>query len=102
MTVNNFFAHFVKEVSVTKYGSDNELIPTFPTYEIYQYTDPMLKHLPEDSLKTIEKTLLYSKKAVYYNDVNIHRRNPNGGGLTTAGMNATQIATFKNHRRAYN
>ena len=98
MTVNNFFAHFVKEVSVTKY----ELIPTFPTYEIYQYTDPMLKHLPEDSLKTIEKTLLYSKKAVYYNDVNIDRRNPNGGGLTITGMNATQIATLKNHRRAYN
>ena len=54
MTVNNFFfAHFVKEVSITKYGSDKELIPTSPTYEIYQYADPMLKHLPKDALKTI-------------------------------------------------
>ena len=26
ITVNNFFAHFVKEVSVTKYGNDKELI----------------------------------------------------------------------------
>ena len=102
MTVNNFFAHFVKEVSVTKYGSDKELIPTFPTYEIYQYAYPMLKHLPKDALKTIEKTLWYSKKSVYYNNVNIDRRNHNGGGLTTTGMNATEIATLKKRRRAYN
>ena len=29
ITVNNFFAHFVKEISITKYGSDKELIPIF-------------------------------------------------------------------------
>ena len=34
-TVNNFFAHFIKEISVTKSGSDKELIPTFSLYEIY-------------------------------------------------------------------
>ena len=34
--VNNFFAHFVKEISITKYGSDKELIPTFSPYETYQ------------------------------------------------------------------
>ena len=27
--VNNIFAHFVKEISITKYGSDKELISTF-------------------------------------------------------------------------
>ena len=53
----------------------------------------MLKHLPKDALKTIEKTHLYSKEAVYYNGINIDRINHNGGGLTTTGMNATQIAT---------
>ena len=96
ITVNNFFAHFVKEVNVTKYGSDKELIPTFSPCEIHQYSDAMLKHLPKDALKTIEKTHFYSKEAVYYNDVNIDRRNHNGGGLTTTGMNATQIAILKN------
>ena len=70
ITVNNF----VKEVSVTKYGSDKELIPTFPPYEIFQYSDAMLMHLPKDALKTIEKTHLQSKEAVYYNDVNIDRK----------------------------
>ena len=55
----------------------------------------MLKHLPKDALKAIEKTHLYSKTTVYYNDVNVDRRNHNGGGLTTTGMNVGQIATFK-------
>ena len=62
----------------------------------YINIDAMLKHLPEDTLKTIKKTHLYSKEAIYYNDVNIDRRNHNNGsGLTTTGMNATQIATLK-------
>ena len=57
----------------------------------------MLKYLPKDALKTIKNILLYSKEAIYYNNVNIERRNQNGGGLTTTGMNATQIATLKKY-----
>ena len=44
ITVNKFFPHLIKEISITKYGSDKELIPTFSPYEIYQYSDTMLKH----------------------------------------------------------
>ena len=44
-----------------KYGSDKELPPTFSPWEVYQYSDQMLKHLPSDALKTIQKTHLYSK-----------------------------------------
>ena len=29
VTVNNFFVHWIKEVSITKYGRDQELPPTF-------------------------------------------------------------------------
>ena len=53
--VNNSFAHFVKEISIGKYGSNKELIPTFSPYEIYQYSDSMLKHLPTETLNTIQK-----------------------------------------------
>ena len=95
ITVTNFFAHFVKEISITKYASNKELIPTFSLYETYQYSDAMLKHLLMDALKTIEKTHLYSKQPVNYNDVTIDRRTHNGDGITTTGMNATQIATTK-------
>ena len=55
----------------------------------------MLKHLPKDALKTIEKTHLYSKQPVYYNEVAIDRRVHNGDEIITTGMNATQIATTK-------
>ena len=48
ITVNNFFAHLRKEISITKYGSNKEFIPTFSPYEIYQYSDSMLKHLQKD------------------------------------------------------
>ena len=58
ITVNNFFAHLIKEISVARYGNDKQLIPTFSPYEIYQYSDSMLKHLPKDSLKKLEKTML--------------------------------------------
>ena len=66
ITVNNLFAHLVKEISIsiTKYGSNKELIATFSPYEIYQYSDSILKHLPKDALKKLKKTMLYSNKAV--------------------------------------
>ena len=45
---NSFFGHLIKEISITKYGSNKELIPIFSPYEIYQCSDAMLKHLPRD------------------------------------------------------
>ena len=29
ITVNNFFAHLIKEISVTRYGSNKQLMATF-------------------------------------------------------------------------
>ena len=93
--VNNFFAHWVKEISITKYGSDKELPPTFSPYEVYQYIDSMLKHLPKDTLKTIQKTHLYSNEPIYYNSPDIDCKNHNGYGLSTTGLTTAQIATNK-------
>ena len=64
ITVNNFFAHLLKERSITEYGSNKELIPRFSPYKIYQYSDSMLKHLPKNAMKKLEKTLLYRKQRV--------------------------------------
>ena len=44
ITVNNFFSHLIKELSINRYGNDKQLIPTLSPYEIYQY-------LQKDSLK---------------------------------------------------
>ena len=96
ITVNNFFAYFVHEISVKMYGNDKELIPTFSPHQIYKYSDGMVKHFPKDTLKKIERTLLYSNKAVYLNNANTDRRNHNDEGLTTTTeMNATEIANLK-------
>ena len=40
------------------------MTPTTTPQEIYQYSDAMLKHLPQKSLKVIENDLLYSKEEV--------------------------------------
>ena len=80
IAANNFFAYWIKEISITKYGSDTQLIPTSSSYEIYQYSDSMLKYLPEEYLKVIEKNFLHSKKTASYNG-NINRRTHNGNTL---------------------
>ena len=75
IAVNNFFAHWIKEISIAKYGTNKELTLTITPQEIYQYSDAMLKHLPAKSLKVIENDLLYSKEevAIPYNlDRRIH------------------------------
>ena len=95
ITVNNFFAHWVNEISITKYGSDKELPPTFSPWEIYEYLDQMLKHVPSDALKTIQKIHLYSKKPVYFASETYERRNHNFSGVNTTGLNTTQIAAAK-------
>lgn len=97
ITVNNFFAHRVKEVSIAKYGSDKELPPTFSLYEVYQYFDSMLKHLPKDALKTIQKTHLYSEQFVYYADTGIDGKNHNGDGVPVQGLNAAGISLQKSN-----
>ena len=66
ITVNGFFAHWIKEISVTKYRRNKELPTAFSPWEVYQYSNNMLKHLPSDALKTIAKTLLFDKQPVYF------------------------------------
>ena len=64
MTVNNFFAHWIKEIDITKHGTTKQLIPTSTPQDIYQCSDDMLKHLPEKALLKIRKNFLFSEKTV--------------------------------------
>ena len=93
--MNIFFAPWIKEISITKYGSDKELPPTFSPWEVYQYSEEMLKHMPKNSLKIIQKTHLYSKKPVYFASADYERRNHNFSGVSTTGLSATEIAEGK-------
>ena len=54
----------------------------------------MLKHLPKDSLKTMQKHLLYSKEKVYYASSGYNRRNFNGSVPTgTAALTTAKKAS---------
>ena len=102
ITLNHFFAHFVKEINITRYGKDKQLMPTFPPYEIYQYSDVMLKHLPEKALKKLQDTLLYSKKNVTYNKSTTDRRTYNSttlGDITDDNLD-DRIDKFQNQLKS--
>ena len=62
--VNNFFAHWIKDVTVKRYGDDIAVLPINTTLDTYRYSESMLKHMPKDALATFQKELLYSKKRV--------------------------------------
>ena len=64
ITVNNFFAHWIKEIDIKRLGDDVPILPTTNTTPIYRYSDRLLKHMKKDSLAIIENDLLYSKKKV--------------------------------------
>ena len=64
ITVNNFFAYWIKETDIKRLGDDVPVLPTTNTIEIYKYSDAMLKHVPKKALKVIENDLLYSRKKV--------------------------------------
>ena len=49
-------------------------MPAFLLCEIYQYSDAMLKHLPEKSLKKSQNTLLYSNRPGIYNKTTIDKK----------------------------
>lgn len=48
----------------------------------------MLKHLPKDALRKLEKTVLSRKKSVYFNTTSLDRRVHSGTGSTTTAKKA--------------
>ena len=103
ITVNNFFVHLVKEISIARYGNDKQLMPTFSPFEIYQYSDLMLKHLPKNSFKKIEKTMFYSKQSIYFNKTSLERTTDNSNtvnDITDLDINE-RITKFQNQFNIY-
>ena len=41
-----------------RYDNDIRILPTNNTVDVYRYSDAMLKHVPNNTLKTYEETLL--------------------------------------------
>ena len=81
-----------------KYGSDKELPTTFSLWEVYQYSDQLLKHMPTNALKTIQKTHLFSRKPVYFADTSYERRNHNGANIDFTGLSKSDERTYFDSR----
>ena len=64
VTVNNFFACWLKEIYVRCYPVDVRILPTNKTVEVYNYAAQQIKHFPTKSLDDIKEAILYKKKAV--------------------------------------
>ena len=64
MTVNNVFVHWIKEIDIKRYGDEIPILPLINAVDIYKYSDAMLKFEEDDTLKTYQHHLLYSKKNV--------------------------------------
>ena len=43
ITVNNFFARWIKEIDIKRYDDDVPILPLTNTVIIYQYSDEILK-----------------------------------------------------------
>ena len=46
-------------------------MPTFSPYKVYQYSEAMMKNVPEKALKKLQKALLYSN--VFYRQTNLQQ-----------------------------
>ena len=95
--------HWIKDISIKRYGDDIAILPINTTLDIYRYSESMFKHLPDDVLATFQHELLYSKKKVTvkgnaantFND----RRNHAAGAArnnNTGDNLADRIAKFNN------
>ena len=64
VTVNTFFAGWLKEIYIRRYPNGVRILPTNKTVEVYNYAAQQIKHLPRKSLDDIKETILYDKNTV--------------------------------------
>ena len=107
--VNNFFAHWIKDVTVKRYGDDIAVLPINTTLDTYRYSESMLKHMPKDALATFQKELLYSKKRVIIKGNNANKLNDRRNHIAAAANDSEKdeniddrIAKFNNNNALQN
>ena len=81
----------MKETNIKIFGDDIEILPTNNLLESYRYSEALLKHMPKDSIKIFENTLLYSKKMVKYPANQDRRPNNNAIAVLRTNENLAEI-----------
>ena len=88
--VNIFFAHWIKDVTVKRYGDDIADLPINTTLDTYRYSESMLKHMPEKALAPFQKELLYSQKKVIIKGNNNNSLNERQNHIAAAANNSNK------------
>ena len=86
--VNNFFAHWIKDVTVKRYGDNIAVLLINTTLDTYRYSESMLKHMPEKALATFQKELLYSQKKVIIRGNNANSLSERRNHIAAAANNS--------------
>ena len=86
--VNNVFAHWIKDVTVKRYGDNIAVLPINTTLDTYRYSESMLKHMPKAALATFQKDLLYNKKKVIIKGNTANTLNDRQNHIAAAGNNS--------------
>ena len=81
ITVNNFFAQWIREISIKRYGDDISILPLNNVIEIYRYSEAMLKYLSEKSPETFQNELLYNNKSFILKEGTNDRRENNASNV---------------------
>ena len=63
--VNNCFGRGITDTDIKRYPDDTRILATNNNVDVYHYSNAPLKYLPEKSVKTVLKNLLYLNKPVY-------------------------------------
>ena len=64
--VNNFFCRWFTDIYIKRYADDLRILPTDKTIEIHDYAEGQLKYLPDNSLKKIKKSFLYTNDPIHF------------------------------------
>ena len=56
ITVNNFFTHWIWEISIKRYGDDLAILPLNNVTKTDHYSEVMLRDFPEKLLKHFKKS----------------------------------------------
>ena len=87
---NNFFAHWIKDVTVKRYGDNIAVLPINTTLDTYRYSKSMLKHMPKTALATFQKELLYSKQKVIIKGNTANTLNARRNHIAAAAANNSE------------
>ena len=98
ITVNNCFGHGITDTDIRLYPDDTRILATNNNVDLYHYSNAQLKYLPEKSVKTVLKNLLYLNKPVYLDADTDRRSNTNDNVGKRSDPNLTyRLAQLKDH-----